>query len=194
VDLHDGVGDVQRLVGIEQAAARLQDQGVALLAAVVVHHPIELLNDAGRELGVRPLEVTLQVLVLALEIQRPVLELALPVAPVVLLHGERLLLELVACLVEVLALLAEVVLRLLELAAHRVLGLLAGVTLVERALQIDHGDPHLRLRGAPEHDAGSDCGRQHAPRAARRHAMTHERTLHHQNWNGPPKENSRSCF
>src|SRR5436309_6562408 len=75
VQLHDLVGHVDRLVIVEErAAGGLEHERVAVLLAVVAHQLVELLDDALGELGVGLLEIALEVLVLALELEPAALE------------------------------------------------------------------------------------------------------------------------
>src|SRR6266566_937001 len=156
VELHDLVGHVDRLVIVEErAAGGLEHERVAVLLAVVAHQLVELLDDALGELGVGLLEIALEVLVLALELEAAGLEVLLEVAPLLVLEHRRLALVVLLQPVQVLALLLQLVLRALELGLHLILGPLAGVALVERALHVDHGDLLLRglePRRRPEHD------------------------------------------
>src|SRR5436309_2983906 len=146
VELHDLLGHVDRLVVVQECAAGgLEHERVAVLLAVVAHQLVELLDDALGELGVGLLEIALEVLVLALELEAAGLEVLLQVAPLLLLEHRRLAVVVLLQVVQVLALLLQLVLRALELRLHLVLGALAGVALVERALHVDHGD--LRLHG-----------------------------------------------
>src|SRR5262245_26499399 len=86
VQLHDLVRDVDRLVVVEERAARgLQHERVVVPLAVVSHDPVELLDDARGELGVGPLEIALEVLVLALELEAAGLEVLLQVAALLVL-------------------------------------------------------------------------------------------------------------
>src|SRR5262249_3899686 len=105
LDLHDLVGDVHRLVAVDESSARgLEHQRVAVLRPVLLHHAVELLDDARRELGVGTLQVALEVLVLALELERPVLEVLLRRPALVLLEDQGLLVVRLAHPVELLAL------------------------------------------------------------------------------------------
>src|SRR5882724_3268162 len=202
VQLHDLVGHVDRLVIVEErAAGGLEHERVAVLLAVVAHQLVELRDDALGELGVGLLEIALEVLVLALELEAAALEVLLQVAPLLVLEHRRLALVVLLQPVQVLALLLQLVLRALELRLHLVLGLLAGVALVERALHVDHGDLLLqrRERSRPERDHDRDQPERHAGHPA---ALDSSHPISHvsaspsslQYWNGAPNENSTRLF
>src|SRR5438067_2904008 len=202
VELHDLVGHVDRLVIVEErAAGGLEHERVAVLLAVVAHQLVELLDDALGELGVGLLEIALEVLVLALELEAAGLEVLLEVAPLLVLEHRRLALVILLQPVQVFALLLQLVLRALELRLHLVLGLLAGVALVERALHVDHGDLLLRRRERPrpERDHDRDQAERHAGHPA---ALDSSHPISHvsaspsslQYWNGAPNENSTRLF
>src|SRR5213595_519644 len=201
VELHDLVGHVDRLVIVEErAAGGLEHERVAVLLAVVAHQLVELLDDALGELGVGLLEIALEVLVLALELEAAGLEVLLEVAPLLVLEHRRLALVVLLQPVQVLALLLQLVLRALELGLHLVLGPLARVALVERALHVDHGDLLLRLEPRrPEHDRHRGQPERHAsaPAALASHVPSSHvpaSPSRVQYWNGAPNENSTRLF
>src|SRR6266480_4648571 len=198
VELHDLVGHVDRLVIVEErAAGGLEHERVAVLLAVVAHQLVELLDDALGELGVGLLEIALEVLVLALELEAAALEVLLQVAPLFVLEHRRLALVVLLQPVQVLALLLQLVLRALELRLHLVLGLLAGVAFVERALHVDHPDLllHRPERRRPEPERQRHQPERHAGAPA---ALASPVPISHvppspssrQYWNGAPNENS----
>src|SRR5262249_35304990 len=136
----DVVGDVDVLGRVDHLPAlRLQDEGISLLTAVLLDDVVEPLDDARRQLPIGALEVALEVLVLALEVEGAGLEVLLEVAALLVLQPDRLLFEILARAFDGLLLALEGVLGLLELRLHLILGLLPGVALVQRPLHGDHG-------------------------------------------------------
>ena len=172
-----------------------------MLLPVVADDAVELLHDAGGELGVGALQVTLEVFVLAFELEAPVLEVLLEVVALLLTEHERLLVVVLLHAVEVLTLVAQRLLRMLELRLHLILRFLAGVAVVQRALHVHDGDLQLGAghpRGSRRDDHHGDQESDPSPRLC---LTSHPPLVHgpplsskSQYWNGPPNENSSKLF
>src|SRR5262249_49236242 len=183
----------------------------AFLLAVVADDVLQVLDDPAGQLIVLLLQIGLRVFVIALEVAQLASILVLQVAALFLLHDQRLLLQLLLQVVDIVLLLLERALQLVDLPFEFFLGTLAGLGLVERALQVDVADLRRALR---EGAACQERAYDHPPQkshelcllvtsettpsspdvyAARRARTSTGSSCRLSHYGGPPNENITVC-